>query len=326
MSLSKRCAYLGVAIILCAFAIRTVLHWGELQSPDGAKLLTYFYTGRWPEINAPDKDTEPEQAPLPTHPEYTGKGPLQLSLQAGVSVNCNNTTQYKTELEQWLLEPLEWNLKGEEPTVLIIHTHATESYRNFGQYKESDPYHTTTKKHNMLAVGDKVAEILEANGISVVHERSLHDYPAYRNAYDRSRANAQAYLDRYPSITLILDLHRDAVTDADGEFIPLSATYEGKTAAKIELVVGTDGSGQTHDNWEKNAAMAVKMHGVLEEEFPGICRPMLVRGSRYNQDLLPGAILVEMGSAGNTLEEALVSAEVLANVIIKMASGVEVTP
>lgn len=324
MSLSKKCAYLGAVIILCAFAIRTVLHWGYLQNPEGAKLLTYFYTGRLPVEIGPD--TAPEPTPPPTHPQYDGEGPYQLSLQAGISVNCNNTTQYKTNLEQWLLEPLSWQLKGNEPTVLIVHTHATESYKNFGQYKETDPYRTKDRKHNTVALGDKVAEILEANGISVVHDRGLHDYPAYRNAYDRSRASAQAYLDMYPSITLILDLHRDAVTDAAGEFIPVSATYGDKTAAKMEFVVGTGGSGQTHDNWEKNAAIAVKMHGVLEQEFPGICRPTLVRSSRYNQDLLPGTLLIEMGSAGNTLEEALAAAEVLANAIVKMAAGIEVLP
>ncbi len=324
MSLSKRCAYFGVAIILCAFTVRTIMHWGYLQNPEGAKLLTYFYTGRLPVETAPD--TVPEQPPLPTHPEHSGEGPLQFSIQAGFSVYCNNTTQYETKLEQWLLDPLKWNLKSEQPTVLIVHTHATESYKNFGQYKETDPFRTPNREHNMVAVGNRVAEILEANGISVVHDRGLHDYPAYRNAYDRSRASAQEYMDKYPGISLILDLHRDAVTDAAGEFIPLNATYKGKTAAKIGIVVGTDSSGQTHDNWQKNAALAVKMHGVLETEFPGISRPTLVRSSRYNQDLLPGALLLEIGSAGNTLEEALAGAEVLANAIVKMAAGVEILP
>ncbi len=324
MSLSKRCAYLGIAVILCAFAIRAILNWGYLQSPEGAKLLTYFYTGRLPLETAPD--TVPELPSLPTHPEQSDEGPLRFSIQAGISVYCNNTTQYKTKLEQWLLDPLKWNLKSEKPTVLIVHTHATESYKNFGQYKETDPFRTTNKAHNMVAIGDKVAEILEANGISVVHDQELHDYPAYRNAYDRSRASAQEYMDKYPGISLILDLHRDAVTDAAGEFIPLNATYGGKTAAKIGVVVGTDGAGQAHENWEKNAALAVKLHGVLETEFPGICRPTQVRNSRYNQDLLPGALLLEIGSAGNTLEESLAGAEVLANAIVKMAAGVEVLP
>lgn len=314
-----RCAYIGAAVILFAASLRILVGGTAfLKTAETARLITYFYTGRLVTL------ATPEFTPPPTEGQTNNEkreDPLQLSLQAGLSIEYRNQTLCNINLEKWLKQPLLWDLKGEKPQVLIVHTHTTESYKNTGQYVESDPYRTLDEKHNLIAMGEQLTRLLEAGGISVIHDKTVHDYPSYNDAYTRARETILGHLAKNPQISLVIDLHRDAVEGADGQQKAFTATYGGKKAAMLEIVVGTSAGGQSHPGWEKNAALAVKLQTALEAEFPGICRPALFRSSRYNQDLTPGSLIVEVGTAGNTEAEALGGVEVLAQAILKMAKG-----
>ena len=322
MILRIRCAYIGAAVIVCAIVIRILAGGSFLDNPHMAGLITYFYTGK--QVTLSSQETLPPQTeetkPIPEKTE----GPLQISLQAGLSIEYKNSTGYEIPLEELLKAPLAWDLTEGGPYVLIVHTHATESYKNTGQYTESDPYRTTQEEHNMLAVGDRIAKLLTAGGISVIHDRTLHDYPSYSKAYTKARQTIQKHLDNNPNICLVLDIHRDAIEDEKGNQLAVTAINGNQKAAKLELVVGTDAGGQPHPNWKQNGALAVKLQTVLEGEFSGICRPVVFRGSRYNHDLTGGSLIVEVGTAGNTMQEALAGAEVLAKAILKMAKGAEI--
>lgn len=321
MILRLRCAYIGAAVILFAAALRVLVGGFDfLENPAAAQLLTFFYTGRYVHLPAPE--TTPPTEGQPNNEKR--EDPLQISLQAGLSIEYRNQTMYDIPLESWLKQPLSWDLTGEKPCVLIIHSHTTESYKNTGQYKESDAYRTLDEKHNMIAVGEHLTRILEAAGISVIHDKTVHDYPSYSAAYTRARETILGHLAKNPQISLVIDLHRDAVEGSDGQQKALTATYNGKKAAMLEIVVGTDAGGQSHPTWGENGALAVKLQTVLEGEAPGLCRPVLFRTSRYNQDLTPGSLIVEVGAAGNTQQEAFNGVEVLARAIIKMAKGVVV--
>ena len=325
MILRIRCGYIGVAIIVCAIFVRLIAGGSFLDETQVASLLTYFYTGKTvtltpPETKPPQETQAPTEGTDPTIPQER-EDPLQISLQAGLSVQYRNETACEIPLTELLKAPLDWHLTGDKPCVLIVHTHATESYKNTGQYTESDPYRTTEEAHNMLAVGDRLAAFLTAGGISVIHDRTLHDYPTYSVAYNRARETIQRYLDQNKNICLVLDIHRDAVADGNGNQLGMTTVHNGKKMAQLGIVVGTDTGGQYHPNWKKNAALAVKLQTVLEGEFSGICRPVIFRSSRYNQDLSDGALIVEVGAAGNTMEEALTGAELLARAIIKLAHG-----
>ncbi len=323
MTLRARCVYIGTAVILCAVILRIVAGGGFLEDAQVASLLTYFYTGKI--VSLTSAETQPPPEIEETKPiQQETEDPLQISLQAGLSIEYKNDTGREIPLEALLKTPLNWDLTGEKPCVLIVHTHATESYKNTGQYTEGDPYRTTEEDHNMLAVGDYLAEILTEQGISVIHDRTLHDYPTYRTAYTKARETIQRHLEKNPNICLVLDIHRDAVEDGKGNQVAFTATGGNKKAAKLELIVGTDAGGQRHPDWQKNAALAVKLQTVLEGEFPGICRPVVFRSSRYNQDLTSGSLIVEVGAAGNTMQEALNSVEVLAKAIVKLAKGAEI--
>ena len=204
-------------------------------------------------------------------------------------------------------------LGAEGPQVLIIHTHATESYTMpaGAEYEASDTFRTTDTRCNMVRIGDEMAQVLSEAGISVVHDRSLYDYPSYSGAYNRSLASIESYLQKYPSISFVLDVHRDAVQDANGNQFKLLCG-EDKNAAQLEFVIGSNGGGLSHEQWRENLKLACAVQETLYRDHPTLMRPITVRNSRYNQHKTTGSLLVEVGTAGNSLEEAVNGARLFA--------------
>ena len=189
-------------------------------------------------------------------------------------------------------------LGAEGPQVLIIHTHATESYTMpaGAEYEASDTFRTTDTRCNMVRIGDEMAQVLTDAGISVVHDRSLYDYPSYSGAY---------------SISFVLDVHRDAVQDANGNQFKLLCG-EDRNAAQLEFVIGSNGGGLSHEQWRENLKLACAVQETLYRDHPTLMRPITVRNSRYNQHKTTGSLLVEVGTAGNSLEEAVNGARLFA--------------
>ena len=199
------------------------------------------------------------------------------------------------------------------PQVLIIHTHATESYTMpaGSEYEASDTFRTTDTRCNMVRIGDEMEQVLTAAGIGVVHDRSLYDYPSYSGSYDRSLKAIEGYLEKYPTISFVLDVHRDAVQDANGNQFKLLCG-EDKNAAQLEFVIGSNGGGLSHDLWRENLKLACAVQETLHADYPTLMRPITVRNSRYNQFKTTGSLLVEVGTAGNSLEEAVNAARLFA--------------
>ena len=204
-------------------------------------------------------------------------------------------------------------LGAEGPQVLIIHTHGSESYTMppGQEYDVSDTFRTLDTNCNMIRIGDEMAQVLTDAGISVVHDRSLYDYPSYSGAYNRSLASIESYLQKYPSISFVLDVHRDAVQDANGQQFKLLCG-EDKNAAQLEFVIGSNGGGLSHDLWRENLKLACAVQETLYKDYPTLMRPVTVRNSRYNQHMTTGSLLVEVGTAGNSLEEAVNAARLFA--------------
>ena len=225
-------------------------------------------------------------------------------------------------MEDLLLSTLEIAPVADKPSVLIIHSHTTESYTQTQgyTYTPTAAYRTLEESSNMLRVGEVLKAALESRGLQVLHDRTIHDYPSYTDAYMNSRETVKKYLQEYPSICMVIDLHRDAADTGSGQ-LTTSATVNGTKSAQLMMVVGTDASGRTHDHWQKNMALAVKLHAHLEQLYPGICRPISFRKERFNQDLSPGAMLIEVGAAGDTLEEALIAANALAEALADLVTA-----
>lgn len=286
-------------------------------------VLTFLETGRFPYAPAVTQPTQPPQTE--TTPETTPPAtqePVQdvvLTREDMDLISMNYRCELRPELEPLLLQPLVWDLTQDAPSVLIVHTHATECYTD-AQAVQYDPYRTLDENQNMVRMGKELARLLEAGGIGVIHDTTYHDYPDYNSAYVNTRNTIAAWLEKYPSIRMVLDLHRDASDTTAGQLVT-SATVGGQRSAQLMMVVGTDAMGNYHPNWKENLALGLKLSAILEQENPGICRPVTLRAERFNMDMTPGSLLVEVGAAGNTGQEALIAVHALARGILALAHG-----
>lgn len=279
--------------------------------------------------NSPNTDTQAGQEarlfsfpfPIESSPPADYSPPPWFTEAQAEIIALTNTSSKSPDLAALLTAPLEWSLAGDEPTVLIVHTHTSESYELNGEnYQQTAAYRTLEEEYNMLSIGDEVARLLEQSGIRVIHDRTFHDYPSYNAAYANARKSIQNILAENPQIQLVLDLHRDANEDS-GRQLSTSAQVDGRESAQLMTVLGVGRSGLENDKWETNLSFALKLQCVLESDHPGLCRPVSLRPQRYNQDLAPVSALIEVGSAGDTREKALLAAQTLAEAIIQLKDG-----
>ncbi len=273
-------------------------------------------TSQQPEL-APPADNSPIRS-------MTGQGKDGSSYFRQEGVYLYNRSNLELEDDVFRLGSVDWTV-GEGPQILILHTHGSEAYAQSDgdAYAESDPYRSTDETHNMVRVGEEMAQVFRAHGFEVIHDTTLCDYPAYNGAYDRSRQLAEGWLKQYPSIRLVLDVHRDALVDNEGNIYKLVSQQDGEDAAQVMLVVGTSGGGAEHPNWQDNLAFALRLQGELVEDWGDLARPVVLRNSRYNQDLLPGSLLVEVGGHGNTLTEAIRGGRLFAESVSQVLLGMQ---
>lgn len=326
MDIEKWSLRVGVTALACAVLFRLgsngVFHTAAqaLVTPETMAVMMFLESGR---VVRPAPVAVPEKTEPLEQQQDSYKEPVAQAVFAQMDANLVEVNSYcgiDPDVPAMIQRPLSWNLQQEKPTVLIVHSHGSESYKKTEDYEESSAYRTLNRDYNMISVGAEVKKVLEAGGIEVIHDTTMHDQPSYSDSYNHSRKSVKEYLKAYPSICLVLDLHRDAVENKDGKQVAVTAKYNGKTAAQLMLVVGTDVR-LSHPDWPENMSLAVKLHAQLEKNFPGICRPISFRSQRFNQDLCSGALLVEVGSAGNTREEALEAARVLGRTILELSKG-----
>ena len=265
---------------------------------------------------APDGDdmtTEPPQAVIPENiVERTLVPNESEGYITGAGLYLYNRTDYTVDLPQTLNAALPFTLSpaADGPQILIIHTHATEAYTPDGAdtYVPSDNSRTVDQTQNMLRVGDEMEAVFTSMGLSVIHDRGLYDYPKYNGAYGRSGAAVAEYLAKYPTIRIVLDVHRDALVGSDGTVYKAVTELDGIKTAQVMVVVGSETNEIAHPSWRDNLALGLKVQKNLDTLFPTLARPMTLRSAVYNQNLSPGSFLVEVGTHGNTLQEALAAA------------------
>lgn len=313
MDIHKRSLQIGLAVLLFALILRLGGRVMDklvyaVSQPKVASTILFLETGRMVRAAEPELPTQaPVEETIPSiEPTEPAPQPITFTSSDVGKVKVNNRTDLSVDVNALMQLPLSWELKNASPTVLIYHTHGTESYTEISGYRTRD------NNYNMVSIGDAVEKRLTEAGISVIHDTTTHDYPSYDGSYTSSRKSVQQYLAEYPSIKLVLDLHRDSMTDSSGKQIQTSVNG----AAQMMLVMGINYSG-----WKENMALAVKLHALLEQKTPGIMRPLCVRAQRFNQDLCTGALLIEMGAAGNTQDQALKSADLLCDAIIELSHG-----
>ena len=237
------------------------------------------------------------------------------------NVYLKNNTSANIDIKSLLNKNLNIKIaKNSSPQVLIMHTHTTESYMQKDEkyYTEDFNSRSTDNSKNMAKIGDIIAEKLNKNGIKTIHDKTHHDYPEYTGSYGRAAKTVEYYLKKYPTIKIVLDLHRDAVSTDDGK-AKLVTKINGKNAAQVMLVMGSQtGSITNHPNWKENLSLAIKLQQTMEAKYPTLARPLMLASKKYNQNLSRGSLLIEFGTDVNTLEEASYSAELVGDSLVSL--------
>lgn len=342
----RRCCALMLTVSVC---LRLCMAFGldaraaqllteAAQQPAFAQWMLFLETGRVIDVETPPPESrmavvrilDPKPAPTPeiveTEVIQRPDPILPTNLASADAITVTGACTYTVDKSALLDRPSALDFSGEGPQILIVHTHGSEAYTpepGWEYTSTGGAYRTLDETRSVIAVGDALAETLEARGVSVIHDRSINDYPSYNDSYWTTLERIQSWQTQYPGIQMVLDIHRDAVTDDRGQAVALSSAQNGESAARLMLVVGTDQGGLSHPGWQENLANALKLQSVLEGQFPGLCRNLDLRTERFNQHTAPGALLVEVGTNGNTLPQALLSAQLLGNGLAAMIHALE---
>ena len=288
------------AIVPVAVALSFLI--GQVPSKWG--LYSLYTTVAMPQLQKPKAvfhQDLPEEIPSPAVVEQTAPNGRML-----------NQTDYTPDMTQTAIPAL-----SDGPQVLILCTHTCEAYTpsETYSYTPTDTDRTEDPNFNMLRIGREAKAVLEGMGISVILDETVCDLPSYSGSYKKSLAVMEAQLQKHPSVSVVLDLHRDAITLDDGSKVKLTTSIHGETVAQAMAVVGTDASGQAHPHWQENLAFANAIQQNADRLYPNLMRPMNLRTGRFNQHTSKGALLFEIGTSGNTMDEALLCIRYLAETI-----------
>lgn len=224
-------------------------------------------------------------------------------------VQIKNGTDYN--LTEEMLTP---DITVNNENVLIFHTHTCESYTPSEKfdYQQTGTFRTTDLNYSVVRVGTELTKQLISYNYKVIHDTTYHDWPAYSGSYGRSLETVKNILKENQSTDVVIDLHRDAI--GDYSYAPTVKIGE-EEASQLMFVIGTDGGGLEHPNWNQNLKFAIKLQEKANELYPGLFKPIILRNSRYNQHLAKGACIIEVGATGNTMDQCLNSMKYLAKVM-----------
>lgn len=230
--------------------------------------------------------------------------------------NTHNSVQIKNESKYSLTQEM-LNTEGvtiNNKNVLIFHTHTCESYTpsETSKYNQTGNFRTTDLNFSVARVGTELQNHLKSYGYNVIHDKTYHDYPSYSGSYGNSLTTVQNLLKVNKDFDVVIDIHRDAI--ADSTYAP-TVKIGDEYASQLMFVIGTNGSGLEHDNWVQNLKFAIKVQEKANEMYPGLFKPIIVRNSRYNQNVSKAACIIEVGATGNTLEQSNNSMKYLAKVL-----------
>ncbi len=235
-------------------------------------------------------------------------------------IEIKNETSYVIDPASFLSQKP--RLSSANPKVLIVHTHGSESYTPSStyNYEQTGNYRTGDTNFNMIRVGKQLAEAIRSEGIEVIHDTSINDYPSYNDSYNKTGKVIERYLKEDKDIAMVLDIHRDALGD-ENNIVRLATDIGSRKAAQVMIVCGTD-TNLDNPYWKQNLSLALYIQQNIEKNYPGFMRPVNLRKERFNMHLTTGSLLFEMGTNGNTLEEALLSADILGSELGKIIKNI----
>lgn len=300
-----------------------------LSDEFGYMLLPFYYQS---DHSSPEPEPEPEvpaqQPQTPAEPEPEGAMPIKTltvtpaSYMQGIDgVYVKNDAKKDYDLKKMIDSPVQLGLNknSDDPQILIVHTHATETYNNenWDYYLPQKSYRSDDDSLNMVHIGDIIGNLLTQAGYKTIHTNTHHDVD-FNRSYSSSYKEISAYLEKYPSIKVVLDVHRDTIITGEGVKYRTVTQIDGKQSSQVMLLMGCGNDTYKHPNWEKNFTLACHIQKTAAELYPNLMRPILLRDARYNEHLSTGSLLVEVGTCGNSPQEARLGAESFARVLINV--------
>jgi stage II sporulation protein P len=236
-----------------------------------------------------------------------------------------NDTSYTVDLQDYLSKDYPISRfdpqKKSDPVVLIVNTHTTESYVEEDVWYYAPPFsaiRTSDLNKNVALVATELRKTLEEYGVPVIQSTKIHDEPSYRDSYIRSLETINEYIEQYPSIKYVIDVHRDSIIAPNGEKFKPAVKINGADCAQVMMVIGTDDGGAYHPDWRGNLTFAAHMQKKLNDKYPMLARPIYLRDARFNQHATKGSVILEVGSCGNTFAEALYAAELFGQCLAEL--------
>ena len=261
------------------------------------------------ESNIENKNEETQPVSIDVETQVVTQNPIKENSNVEINgVKIKNETDF--EINDSIMNT---GIDINKENITIFHTHTCESYTPTEQYnyQQTGNFRTTDLNYSVARVGDELTNYLMEYGFNVIHDKTYHDYPAYTGSYTRSKTTVENILKSNPS-DIIIDLHRDAIGSKSN--YDSSVKIGEDTAAQLMFVIGTNGGGLYHPNWQSNLKFAIELQQKANEIYPGLFKTMIVRNSRYNQHLGKAACIIEVGATGNTLEQCMNSMKYLAKV------------
>ncbi len=298
------------------------------QTSQTEQIITGFSGGGYESVNVNTAPTDIETLKAQAREQYKNykKTGTTLEKKMGATsktvkygnILLDNKTDKSVNIKTYLNKEAKYKaITKDKPYILIYHSHTTEGYEmlDLGWYSDSYNSRTQDKSKNMVRVGDALTQALEKQGFNVIHDRNIYD-TSYTGAYSRSRKAVENYLEKYPSIQITLDVHRDAIHYSGNVRCKPTVTVNDKKAAQVMIITGCEGGKvKSFPSWKDNLAFSLDIQNAAEKSYKGLMRPVYFSYRQYNMDLTPCSVLLEFGTDANTLEEAVYSAELIGNAL-----------
>lgn len=298
---------LGVLAALCLYLFTLYL------GSDSRSVFVNTMSLKSPETDQTYPTDTPLDSPAPAETEPPVRPTIVPTTISGGLV-IKNSSDYTVNAEELLSQGCPITLEAGVPQILIIHTHSSEAYSPAGldKYEDLGTNRTLDSNYNVIRIGNELTEIFQSYGLNVIHDTGVYDYPSYTGSYNRSCEAIEKYLAENPSIQIVIDLHRDALC-SDEITYKTQADEDGVCASQIMILVGSDASGLEHPDWQQNLRLALYLQNAVYSKYPSLMRPVQLVSYRYNQHLTHGSMILEVGSNGNTLQEALAAIRLFGN-------------
>lgn len=316
--LKKRIKSIMIACVLFCTLPMTAY---SMEKDDFLKMLV---NSSYPEIKEEEKEQESKNTKdKNTDEKKEEKDFIKVHIgEENIPKIDNNKEKNKNEIST--LNPSKYQnevrVTKENPRILLYHSHAGETYSDSS---EGNYHSKTNKEKSVLSVGNLITEELDKRGWGVVHNTTYNDYPEFNKSYQKSLETIQSMINKYKTIDIAVDLHRDGRTLIDtntNKVIPealnkeherMTTTIDGEKVAKFFFVVG-----KRNPNYEQVKALADDITAFAQKKYPNLVGDVTVKPEgRFNQFVAKNHMLIEVGSNGTTSDEAKASAKYVAEIL-----------